>query len=84
MLAGLAFGGALGILRERDAIVATLQRLVMVVLAVLAPVLAVALAAFLLSLPFTGPSRGLWESEIPATPMLLLSWQRARSCSPMR
>ena len=47
MLAGFAFGGAVGILRERDALVATLQKLVMVVLAVLAPVLAVALAAFL-------------------------------------
>jgi hypothetical protein len=72
MLAGFAFGGALGLLRERDALVATLQKLVMVVLAVLAPVLAVALAAFLLSLPFTG-LKGLWESDIPATPMLLLS-----------
>ena len=72
MLAGLAFGGALGILRERDALVATLQKLVMVVFAVLAPVLAVALAAFLLSLPFTG-LKGLWESDIPATPMLLLA-----------
>lgn len=72
MLAGLAFGGAVGILRERDALVATLQKLVMVVLAVLAPVLGVALAAFLLSLPFTGLN-GLWESDIPATPMLLLS-----------
>ena len=72
MLAGFAFGGALGIMRERDALLATLQKLVMVVLAVLAPVLAVALAAFLLSLPFTGLS-GLWESDIPATPMLLLS-----------
>jgi hypothetical protein len=72
MLAGLAFGGAVGILRERDALVATLQKLVMVVLAVLAPVLGVALAAFLLSLPFTGLG-GLWESDIPATPMLLLS-----------
>jgi hypothetical protein len=72
MLAGLAFGGALGILRERDALVATLQKLVMVVFAVLAPVLAIALAAFLLSLPFTG-LKGLWESDIPATPMLLLS-----------
>ena len=65
-------GAALGLLRERDALVATLQKLVMVVLSVLAPVLAVALAAFLLSLPFTGLS-GLWESDIPATPMLLLS-----------
>ena len=72
MLAGFAFGAALGILRERDALVATLQKLVMVVLSVLAPVLAVALAAFLLSLPFTG-LKGLWESDIPATPMLLLS-----------
>jgi hypothetical protein len=72
MLAGLAFGGAVGILRERDALVATLQKLVMVVLAVLAPVLGIALAAFLLSLPFTGLG-GLWESDIPATPMLLLS-----------
>ena len=72
MLAGFAFGGALGLLRERDALVATLQKLVMVVLSVLAPALAVALAAFLLSLPFTGLD-GLWESDIPATPMLLLS-----------
>jgi hypothetical protein len=72
MLAGFAFGAALGLLRERDALVATLQKLVMVVLSVLAPVLAVALAAFLASLPFTG-LKGLWESDIPATPMLLLS-----------
>ena len=72
ILAGFAFGGALGILRERDALVATLQKLVMVVFAVLAPVMAVALAAFLFSLPFTG-LEGLWESDIPATPMLLLA-----------
>lgn len=72
MLAGFSFGGAVGLLRERDALLAILQRLVMIVLAVLSPVLAVALAAFLMSLPFTGLS-GLWESGIPATPMLLLS-----------
>lgn len=72
MLAGFAFGGAVGILRERDALLATLQKLAMVALAVLAPILSVALAAFLLSLPFTG-LEGLWESDIPATPMLLLS-----------
>ena len=72
MLAGFAFGGALGLLRERDALVATLQKLVMVVLAVLAPVLGVALTFFLLSLPFTG-LKGLWESDVPATPMLLLA-----------
>lgn len=72
MLAGFAFGAALGMLRERDALLATLQKLVMVILSVLAPVLAVALAGFLFSLPFTGLG-GLWESDIPATPMLLLS-----------
>lgn len=72
LLAGFAFGAAVGLLRERDALVATLQRLVMVVLGVLAPVLAAALALFLVSLPFTGLS-GLWDSSIPATPMMLLA-----------
>ena len=72
MLAGLAFGGALGLLRERDALTATLQKLVMVVLGVLAPVLAVSLLAFLASLPFKGLA-GLWDSDIPATPLLLVS-----------
>jgi len=72
MLAGFAFGGAVGLLRERDALVATLQKLVMVVFSVLAPVLAVALLGFLASLPFKGLS-GLWDSDIPATPLLLLS-----------
>src|SRR3546814_7084225 len=42
MLAGAAFGGSVGLLRERDRLVSTLQRLVMIVLAVLAPVLAAA------------------------------------------
>ena len=72
MLAGFAFGSAVGLLRERDALVATLQRLVMVVLGVLAPVLAAALTLFLLSLPFTGLTK-LWDSAVPATPMMLLA-----------
>lgn len=72
MLAGFAFGSAVGLLRERDQLVPTLQRLVMVVLGVLAPVLAVALGFFLLSLPFTGLG-GLWDSSIPATPLMLLA-----------
>lgn len=72
MLAGFAFGCAVGLLRERDALMSTLQRLVMVVLGVLAPVLAAALALFLLSLPFTGLGE-LWDSSIPATPMMLLA-----------
>ena len=72
MLAGAAFGAAVGILRERDALAAGLWRLVTVVLAVLAPVLAAALALFLLSLPFTGLD-GLWKSGVPTTPLLLFA-----------
>ena len=70
MLAGFAFGGAVGLLREREALLGTLYRLVTVVLSVLAPVLAGALVLFLLSLPLTG-LKELWESNVPATPMLL-------------
>ena len=72
MLSGFAFGAAVGLLRERDALVATLQRLVMVVLGVLAPVLAAALVLFLASIPFTGLNN-LWDSIVPATPMMLLA-----------
>ena len=72
MLAGFAFGAAVGMLRERDALLTTLQRLVMVVFSVLAPVLAAALVLFLASLPFTG-LEGLWNSDIPATPLLLVA-----------
>lgn len=72
MLAGFAFGAAVGLLRERDALLTTLQRLVMVVFSVLAPVLAAALVLFIASLPFTGLG-GLWESKIPATPLLLMA-----------
>ena len=70
VLAGFAFGSAVGLLRERDALVANLQRLVMVVLSVLAPVLAVGLGLFLLSLPFTGLGK-LWASSLPTTPLML-------------
>ena len=72
MLAGAAFGAAVSILRERDALAAGLWRLVTVVLAVLAPVLAAALVAFLASLPFTGLSK-LWASGVPTTPLLLFA-----------
>ncbi len=70
MLAGAAFGISAAVLRERDALVATLQKLVMVVLAVLAPVLAISLVLFLASLPFQGLAR-LWASGVPTTPLLL-------------
>jgi len=70
VLAGFSFGSAVGLLRERDALVANLQRLVMVVLSVLAPVLAAGLGLFLLSLPFTGLGK-LWASSLPTTPLML-------------
>ena len=70
MLAGSAFGGAVGLLRERDGLVATLQRLVMIVLAVLAPVLAAALLLFLLSLIGTGLQK-LWDSGFSTAALML-------------
>ncbi|MEO6359313.1 MAG: DUF4153 domain-containing protein [Sphingomicrobium sp.] len=71
-LAGFAFGTAFGLLRERDGLASILYRLVTMVLSVLAPVLAGALVLFLLSLPVTG-LKELWDSSVPATPMLLLA-----------
>lgn len=70
MLAGAAFGGAVGLLRERDRLVATLQRLVMIVLAVLAPVLAAALILFLLSLLGTGLQK-LWDAGFSTAGLML-------------
>lgn len=70
MLAGAAFGGAVGLLRERDRLVATLQRLVMIVLAVLAPVLAVAVVLFLLALAGTGLQK-LWDSGFSTAAVMM-------------
>lgn len=70
MLSGGAFGGALGLFRERDRVVRLLRRVVTAVLAVLAPVLAVGLALFLLALPFTGLAP-LWQATRSTTPVLL-------------
>jgi hypothetical protein len=72
MLAGFAFGAAIGLLRERDRLLPMLQRLVRIVLEVLAPPLAVALVLFLASIPFTGLQK-FWKSGVPATPLLLLA-----------
>lgn len=70
MIAGGAFGGGIGLLRDRDRIVGLLQRVVLVVLSVLAPVLAAGLVLFLAALPFTGLAP-LWESTRKTTPILL-------------
>lgn len=69
-LLGMALGGGAGLLRERDRIVGLLERVVVSVLAVLAPVLAVGLVLFLLSLPFTGLAP-LWAATRSTTPILL-------------
>lgn len=69
-LIGLAFGAALGLLREHDTVVRLLQRVVATVLAVLAPVLAIGLGLFLLALPFTG-LQALWDATSATTPLLL-------------
>ncbi len=70
MLAGAAFGGAVGVLRERDALVDTMLRLALIILSVLAPVLAAALLLFLLSLPLAGLG-GLWDGWISAAALTL-------------
>jgi hypothetical protein len=69
-LIGLSFGAALGLLREHEGVVRLLQRVVAMVLAVLAPVLAVGLLLFVLALPFTGLN-ALWEATSATTPTLL-------------
>lgn len=69
-LVGLAFGSALGVLREHDTVVRMLQRVITMLLAVLAPVLAIGLGLFLFALPFTGV-QALWEATSATTPLLL-------------
>ncbi|MCB2014446.1 MAG: DUF4153 domain-containing protein [Sphingobium sp.] len=70
MLAGASFGGACGLLRDHERIVRLLQRVIMIVLSVLAPVLAIGLVLFLIALPFTG-LEALWETTKSTTPILL-------------
>ncbi len=70
MVAGSAFGAASAVLRDRAPLLWTLQRLVMLVFSVLGPVLAFAIAVYLVALPVTGFS-GLWKSGLPETPLLL-------------
>ncbi len=70
MVAGAAFGAAVAILRDRDRVLGILQRIVMTILSVLAPVLALGLTLFILSLPFTG-LEPLWDRTSATTPVLL-------------
>ena len=66
-----AFGGAVGLLRDRDQVLETLHKVGRAVLSVLAPVLALGLALFVLALPFTG-LQPLWDQTEATTPLLLV------------
>ncbi|MGX7951838.1 DUF4153 domain-containing protein [Tsuneonella sp. HG249] len=68
---GVAFGAALGVLRNESKILGTLQRVVMVVMSILAVPLAAGLAVFLIAMIVSGP-QVLWEATRSATPVLLL------------
>jgi hypothetical protein len=67
---GLAFGAALGILRNQLRVLTTLQTVVLLVLSLLAVPLAVGLVVFLLATAVSGP-QVLWEATRNATPILL-------------
>lgn len=69
LLFGAGMGGAIGLLRERTPIIAALQRVAMIVLRVLPPILAVGLVAFIAVLPFTG-LEPLWATG-STSPMML-------------
>lgn len=67
---GLAFGAALGTLRNQLKVLGTLQSVVLLVLSLLAVPLAVGLLLFLLATAVSGP-QVLWEATRSATPVLL-------------
>jgi hypothetical protein len=71
LLTGSALGAAIGLLRDRDRIVGTLQRVATAILSVLAPILAAGLVIFVAALPFTG-LEPLWEQTRATTPILLV------------
>jgi hypothetical protein len=69
-LACAALGAAVGLLRDRDGVMDTVQRVVRAILSVLAPLLALGLVFFVVALPFTGLG-ALWEQTKATTPILL-------------
>lgn len=68
---GLAFGAALGTLRNQARVLGTLQSVVMLVLSLLALPVAAGLAIFLLATAVSGPEV-LWQATRSATPVLLM------------
>ncbi|MDB5693108.1 MAG: hypothetical protein JWO81_2171 [Alphaproteobacteria bacterium] len=70
LLVGGSLGAAVGMLRDRDAVLGLLQRVATAILSVLTPILAAGLVLFVLSLPFTG-LEPLWSQTKATTPILL-------------
>lgn len=70
LLMGAAFGGGIGLLRDRQPVITAARRAVAAILTVLAPVLAAGLVIFLVALPFTGLTP-LWGATSATTPVLL-------------
>jgi Domain of unknown function (DUF4153) len=70
VLTGAALGAAIGLLRDRERILGTLQRVVTTVLSVLSPILGGGLLFFLGALPFTGLTP-LWDATSATTPILI-------------
>ncbi|MEM1052374.1 MAG: DUF4153 domain-containing protein [Pseudomonadota bacterium] len=70
MFSGVAFGAALGVLRNQLKIIGTLRNVVLLVLSILAVPLAVALLLFLLAVLVSGIDV-LWAATQSATPLLL-------------
>ncbi|MXO89466.1 DUF4153 domain-containing protein [Pontixanthobacter aquaemixtae] len=70
VFSGVAFGAALGVLRNQLKILSTLKSVVLLVLSLLAIPLAIALVLFLLAMIVSGPDV-LWEATRSATPVLL-------------
>ncbi|AXB78647.1 DUF4153 domain-containing protein [Novosphingobium sp. P6W] len=69
-LSGAALGAGVAMLRDRDRILALIQRVVTTILSVLAPLLAVGLVVFLAAIPFTGLGP-LWGATRSTSPILL-------------
>jgi hypothetical protein len=67
---GLAFGAALGVLRNELKVLGMLRTVVLLVLSLIAVPLALGLVVFLLATAISGPSV-LWEATREATPTLL-------------
>ncbi len=71
MFLGATYGAAVGILRDNDKILGTLQKVVLIILSILAPPFALALAIFLIALLVNGFDT-LWDATDSASALLLL------------